>query len=146
MVVAFEQGPAEPEGTCRWIPSRMEAVDEVIGTLEGVLDQHDRSVPLTRSQRFNIVMAAREALINAVSHGNLDRPELRVFFQATWLQGPPRLRLVVADEGLGFEAPVDPVMPDPMATRGRGLPFIYNYAATTSMVGGELTLTFAWEA
>lgn len=146
MVVAFEQGPAEPRGVSQWIPSRMDAVDEVVVTLEGVLDHHDRSIPLTRSQRFNIVMAAREALINAVSHGNLERPGLRVFFQALWIPDPPRLRIVVADEGLGFEAPVDPVMPDPMSTRGRGLPFIYNYAATTSMVGGELTLIFAWEA
>ncbi len=146
MVVAFEQGPADPGGTWLWVPSEMGAVDRVIGTLEGVLDRHDRSIPLTRSQRFNIVTATREALINAVSHGNQDRPELQVFFQAAWSQDPPRLQILVADEGLGFEAPAEPAIPDPLATRGRGLPFITTYAATTAMVGGELTLTFAWEA
>ncbi len=146
MVLAFEQGHVASEGCVRWVRSEMGAVEEAIQALEEVLEGRDPALPLSREQRFDILTATREALINAVTHGNQGRAEAPIRFQARWCTPPTRLEVVVADEGLGFEGGLPLDIPAPESTRGRGLAFIHEFATTARMAGGELTLTFAWEA
>jgi anti-sigma regulatory factor (Ser/Thr protein kinase) len=135
----------EPGLTLR-LPSTMEAIDEAIEALRGVMDAGPKGIPLTRSTRFNIEMAAREALTNAVAHGNGGREEAEIVFRAVWMTQPPRLTLTVVDEGLGFDPATDAVSEDPLSERGRGRLWIQQHAASIAMVGGEFTFSFAWEA
>src|SRR5215469_17502928 len=60
---------------------------------------------------FGIELALREALANAVMHGNREDPQKRVHVRCTCEKGKG-VSIVVRDEGPGF----DPVtVPDPLA-------------------------------
>lgn len=146
LAVAFEQGPTRSRGITLHVPSTMEAVDEAVEALRGELLRAPKGVPLTRSTRFNIEVCAREALTNAVAHGNAGRPGAEVVLHANWMDHPPRLVLSVADEGKGYEPAAWSPGNDPLSERGRGMMWIQQHAASVGMVGGELTLLFAWEA
>jgi anti-sigma regulatory factor (Ser/Thr protein kinase)/CheY-like chemotaxis protein len=146
LAVGFEQ-PTPDTGALRLnIPSEATAIDEVILRMAEYLGEVPRSIPLTHSRRFEILTAAREALTNAMIHGNQGRADSRISLHARWEAYPPAFILKVVDEGLGFDLKNLAPPTDPLSERGRGIPYLRHSASKVDMVGGELSITFSWEA
>lgn len=144
LVLGFEQSKIQTEGLRLWIKGDLEAIDDVIVQLEGLLDAHPRSIPLTRSRRFDIVTAAREALTNAFFHGNGGRPDSKIFFYARWALKAPQLMITVVDEGPGIDLKHLTRPTDPLSERGRGFVYLQSVASGLSMCAGELKISFNW--
>jgi len=145
LVVGFTQSALAGGGLSLCIDSTAEAIDQAVVRLESFLADPPRAIPLTHSRRFDILTGAREALTNAHYHGNGGDPGKSIWLRACWREHPPALRLVVADEGLGFD--LDSLQPptDALSERGRGIPFLRHCAGQVQMAGGELSLEFRWE-
>jgi serine/threonine-protein kinase RsbW len=106
------------------LPSRIDAVNEAAAAVARILGQLDDSEQLM----FGIDMAIREAVTNAVIHGNKqdDSKQIRVAIKSS----PQGIEISVHDEGAGFN-PAE--VPDPTATEnimkasGRGIFFMRNF-------------------
>jgi|GEM_PF-413215 len=146
LAVGFEQPVLEPEVMRLAIPSDAVAIDEAILQLTEYLGKAPRSIPLTHSRSFDILTAAREALTNAMIHGNRGRAESWIGLRACWEESPPAFILQIVDEGNGFDLEALQSPKDPLSERGRGIPYLRNSASRLDMVGGELSITFSWEA
>jgi len=98
-------------------------------------------------EALNIGLAVREAVINAIVHGNKQDPALKV--DVTITVGPEGLEARVRDRGVGFDpdATPDPTADDNLLnTSGRGLllirAFVDEVVYTRANGGGmEITLT-----
>ena len=123
------------------LKSTMESVSEV----EAAAERLAAEAGLDEDERFHIAMAAREAAVNAVLHGNEYDPAKRVSasFENT---GAGRV-FTIADQGKG----VDPdTLPDPLAPEnllrgtGRGIFLIRSFMDEVHFrqlhPGTELTL------
>jgi len=93
-------------------------------------------------RRFDILIAVREALTNAVLHGNQNRLAAAVGLRCR--PGPDGRSLVVSvtDEGPGFDLEAHRPPDDPLSERGRGIPLIRHHAQAVSMRGSALTMIF----
>src|ERR1700730_1960507 len=106
------------------LPSRIEAVNEAAAAVARVLGDLGVSEQLV----FGIDMAVREAVTNAVIHGNKQdgSKQVRVAIKSS----PEAIEISVHDEGTGFN-PAE--VPDPTATEnimktsGRGIFFMRNF-------------------
>ena len=106
------------------LPSSIEAVNEAAAAAARILDQLGASEPVA----FGVDMAVREAVTNAVFHGNKqdDAKQIRVAIKSS-AQG---IEISVHDEGAGFNPAA---VPDPTATEnimktsGRGIFFMRNF-------------------
>lgn len=145
LLVAFEQSPLRPDLLRFTIPSLPEAIDDAVIKLGAFLDKVPRSIPLTHSRRFDILLAAREGMTNAMQHGNKGKQEANIAIMARWETHPPALILAILDEGDGFSLDTLPPLLDPFSDRGRGIPFLRHAASRVEITGGELEVTFAWE-
>jgi serine/threonine-protein kinase RsbW len=95
---------------------------ESVSKVEAAADELAAAAGLDEDQRFHVVMAVREAVINAVLHGNEydSRRPINVSLENTGAS----LVFVIADQGQGFNP--DRV-PDPLAAEnllrgtGRGI-------------------------
>ena len=79
-------------------------------------------VGLDADEALNVGLAAREAVINAIVHGNRRQPARKVHMTITG--EPRRLRVTVRDHGLGFDPDREPDPTDEdnlLNTSGRGL-------------------------
>ena len=101
------------------IPSTLEALDEVVDTLMILA----REMKCKAAELDEIELAMREALANAIIHGNQQDPRKRVAVRA-FCQPDRGMLLVIDDEGSGY----DPgEVPNPtgaeclLETHGRGL-------------------------
>jgi len=98
-----------------------------------------------RSRHFDILLAVREALTNAVFHGNESRPGASITVRCR----PDPLRqwveVSVTDEGRGFDLAAHQPPEDPLSERGRGIPLIHHHAQDVRMEGSTLTMTFQLE-
>jgi len=101
------------------IPSTVEALDEVIDTLLVLA----REMKCSAQELDEVELAMREALANAVIHGNRQDPKKKVAIRC-YCQPDRGMLLVIDDEGSGY----DPAqVPNPtqaqclMETHGRGL-------------------------
>ena len=84
-------------------------------------------------------MALREALANAIKHGNKLNPEKRVFVHLA-LQPGRELRIEVEDEGEGFNpaAVADPTAPDNLLrSSGRGVYYMRQFMDEVLFRAGE---------
>ncbi len=84
-------------------------------------------------------MALREALANAIKHGNKLNPDKRVFVHMALSPGS-ELRIVVEDEGEGFDParianPTDPG--NLMLSSGRGVYYMRQFMDEVSFQTGE---------
>ncbi|MBU1249417.1 MAG: ATP-binding protein [Proteobacteria bacterium] len=80
-----------------------------------------------RSIAFDVALICREAINNAVIHGNGIRPERAVHLELAI--GPQQLTISVEDEGAGWEwRNWEFTLPDPSCESGRGLYIIHHYA------------------
>ena len=101
------------------IPSTLEALERVLASLMALA----RDMKCGNGEMDEVELALREALLNAVVHGNRQDPTRKVMVRG-FCQPDRGMLLVVEDEGGGF----DPTkVPDPtgaeflLETHGRGL-------------------------
>ncbi len=106
------------------LPSRIEAVNEAAAAFARVLGR----AGIDEDAAFGIDMAFREAVTNAVLHGN--KQDESKLVRVTVKSAPDWLEISVRDQGTGF----DPVaIPDPtaaeniMKTAGRGIFCMRNF-------------------
>lgn len=106
------------------LPSRREVVEEVAVVVAGIV----KSFGLNEEFAFGIDLAVREAVTNAVLHGNNE--DESKFIEITLKSAPDSLEIKVHDQGSGFN-PND--VPDPtkeenlLKTSGRGIFFMRNF-------------------
>ncbi len=101
---------------------------ESVNQAEAMAVKYAAAAGFDDDQIQSIAMAVREATINAVSHGNRQDPNKRVF--VIFEHGPAILQVVVRDEGKGFNGSA---LPDPLAPEnllkpsGRGIFLIRSF-------------------
>ena len=106
------------------LPSRIDAVDEAAVSIAGILSRSG----VAEDVAFGVDMAVREAVTNAVMHGN--REDAAKFVRVTAKNSPDCLEISVDDEGAGFNPAK---IPDPTAAEnilkssGRGIFFMRNF-------------------
>ena len=95
---------------------------------------------------LNVGLAVREAVINAIVHGNKSSPDLKVNVLLT--SGPQGLKAEIRDQGNGFEpgnVPDPTEAPNLLAQSGRGLllmaAFVDEVSHRHGPRGMEVTLT-----
>jgi serine/threonine-protein kinase RsbW len=112
------------EPTLLRLPSRIEAVNEAAATVARLLS----NLGITDDDSFGIDVAVREAVSNAVVHGNQE-VESKVV-ELSLKASPEAVEILVHDEGAGFR-PED--VPDPtetdniLKTSGRGIFLMRNF-------------------
>ena len=116
------------------IPSSLHHIDAACQQVREFLVARDKA-PLV----FRVCLGLREALTNAVRHGNRLNPERRVELHLHL--GTRGLVITVEDEGPGFD-PDDRPPPDSTAEHGRGLAIMEAYFTRLSFnpTGNRLTL------
>lgn len=117
-----------------WMASRYENIE----LAQAALDQLCRSAGVDADEEHWIGIALREAVANAIKHGNRQDSGKRVFLSLA-SQGPV-LTIVVADEGEGFDPArlADPLAPEnQMKTSGRGIFYIKTFMDDVSFARGE---------
>jgi serine/threonine-protein kinase RsbW len=124
------------------LESTLDSVDEA----ESLVLQSATEAGFEEEDHHKLGMAVREAMVNAVVHGNRYNSKKKVHLAVE--QFPDRLRITITDEGEGFER-TD--LPDPLAEEnllrqsGRGLlliqAFVDDYAIRTAPpLGTEVQL------
>ena len=123
------------------LSSTMESVSEV----EAAADKLAVDAGLDEDQRFHVTMAAREAAVNAVLHGNEYDPAKKI--TATFENTGTALIMTIADQGKGLDPDT---LPDPLAPEnllrgtGRGIFLIRSFMDEVHFrqlhPGTELTL------
>jgi len=105
-------------------PSRIEAVDQVAAAVAGVVSRSG----IDENAAFGIDMAVREAVTNAVIHGN--KQDEAKFIEVIVQNSESELEIKVHDQGLGFNPEL---VPDPtkdeniLKSSGRGIFFMRNF-------------------
>jgi len=106
------------------LPSRIESVEEAAISIGRILSSSGVAEEVT----FGVDMAVREAVTNAVLHGN--KQDEAKFVHVTTLTSPNSVEIRVDDEGEGFN-PAD--VPDPtdseniLKSSGRGIFFMRTF-------------------
>jgi len=147
LVIGFEQ-PIPERGTEELVlhfPSTPRAIDMACVRLDECIKSMKLASGCDASRRFDISIAVREALTNAVIHGNRSRPEASVTLRCWPGETRDRVLIAVADEGKGFDLEAHRPPEDPLSERGRGIPLIRAYAQDVHMQDSELTMTFLLE-
>jgi CheY-like chemotaxis protein/two-component sensor histidine kinase len=147
LVVGFEQPALErsADELVLRLPSTPRAVDLACDRFDACLQAACARWSVRNERRFDILLAVREALTNAVFHGNGDRPGTSVSLRCRPDLERRSLVVSVADEGAGFDLEAHRPPEDPLSERGRGVPLIRHHAHAVSMAGGTLTMTFLLE-
>jgi PAS domain S-box-containing protein len=145
LVVGLEQPnfPADGHHFAASIPSEAAEIDKVCDELEAFLAANH--VMETGPQRFETLLAVREALSNAMLHGNADRDVSCIALRSR-LDQQGHLQVAILDEGPGFDLDAHEPPDTDHSERGRGIPMIQHYAEEVVMTGGELLMTFRTRA
>ena len=112
---------------------------ENIELAERALTELCNSAQVEEETTYWIGMALREALANAIKHGNKLNPEKRVFVRMRVLPAG-ELKIEVEDEGDGFDPGrlVDPTSPDNlMRSSGRGVFYMRQFMDEVRFRAGE---------
>ena len=120
----------------RELPSRLAEVEAFCHELRALCRRESLS-----SRAFAVELVAREALNNAVLHGNAGDEKKRVTFELRC--GREWIRLSIRDEGPGFHWRARRrEVPSGAADSGRGLPILALYAARVQFnrCGNRVTL------
>ena len=81
-----------------WMPSEVQAISPLVERLLVLLEGSQ----CARGEEFNVEMALREALGNAVVHGNHEHPRAKVHIRCRcW--PCKEISIVVTDQGKGFD-------------------------------------------
>ena len=118
---------------------------ESVAQVEAAAEKLAAEAGLDEDERFHVAMAAREAAVNAVLHGNEYDPAKRI--SASFENTGEALVITIADQGKGL-APE--TLPDPLAPEnllrgtGRGIFLIRSYMDEVNFrqlhPGTELTM------
>jgi serine/threonine-protein kinase RsbW len=81
-----------------WMPNKLQAISPLVDRLM-LLIEGSQSVP---GEEFNVEMALREALANAVVHNNHEHPSAKVHVRCRCWPGK-EISIVVTDQGRGFD-------------------------------------------
>ncbi len=106
------------------LPSRIEAVAEAAQAAAKFVSQ----LGLGEEIAYGVDMAVREAVTNAVLHGN--KQELEKTVEVTLMNSASELEITVRDHGTGFDpgSVPDPTVPQNlMKTNGRGILFMRTF-------------------
>lgn len=109
------------------LPSHIEAVSEAAAKVAGIV----KRLAISEEVAFGIDMAVREAVTNAIVHGN--RQDETKYVDLVLKTSPETLEILVHDQGTGFNL-AD--VPDPreeeniLKTSGRGIFFMRNFMDT----------------
>jgi len=108
-----------------WMPSEVRAISPVVDRLMRLIEG-SQSVP---GEEFDIELALREALENAVVHGNQEDPKTKVHIRC---RCKPRkgISIVVTDQGKGFDFEKivgKSITSNPTAEHGRGIQLMKAY-------------------
>jgi serine/threonine-protein kinase RsbW len=129
-----ETAEANPGPIVLWLASRYENIELAQAALDHVC--RHRGVPSEDGHWIGI--ALREAVANAIKHGNRQDPGKRVL--VSFLGENGELRIVVGDEGLGFDPTnlADPLAPEnQLKTSGRGIFYIKTFMDEVTFSRGE---------
>jgi serine/threonine-protein kinase RsbW len=102
-----------------WMPSKIQAISPLVERLM-LLFEGSQCV---LGAEFNVEMALREALGNAVIHGNHEHPRAKVHVRCRCWPGK-EISIIVTDQGKGFDFRKkvgDGLISDPLSERGRGI-------------------------
>jgi len=102
-----------------WMPSKVQAISPLVERLM-LLVEGSQCVP---GEEFNVEMALREALANAVVHGNHEHPRAKVHVRCRCWPGK-EISIVVTDQGKGFdfgEPGGNGFISDPLSEHGCGI-------------------------
>jgi len=108
-----------------WMPSETQAISPTLDRLMRLVE----GLQCIPGAEHDVELALREALVNAVVHGNQKDPEKKVHIRCRC--GPGKeISVVVTDQGKGFDFEKtvgNGLIPDPAAERGRGISMMKVY-------------------
>jgi serine/threonine-protein kinase RsbW len=102
-----------------WMPGKIQAISPLVDRLMQLI-QSSQCFP---GDAFDVELALREALDNAVVHGNQENPEKKVHIRCRCGPGN-EISIVVTDQGRGFDfgkIAGNGFTPAPTAEHGRGI-------------------------
>jgi serine/threonine-protein kinase RsbW len=108
-----------------WMPSKIQAISPPVDRLMRLIEG-SQCVP---GEEFDVELALREALENAVVHGNQENPERKVRIRCRCQSGN-EISIVVTDQGKGFDFETilrNGITSDPDSEHGRGLQLMKAY-------------------
>ena len=130
--------PDNQGGAARSVEVEMDSTLETVDDAEALVLKIAEESGFEEEDLHKIGMAVREAMVNAVVHGNRYNLKKKVHLSAAFENG--RLSIWIADEGEGFELKD---LPDPLAEEnllrqsGRGLLLIQAFVDEFDMRRGE---------
>jgi anti-sigma regulatory factor (Ser/Thr protein kinase) len=149
LAVAIEQPPVAPPpyGFRIHLPSSFAAIDTACEHLVTFLHSQSEFAALAEEGEFSLLLAAREALSNAVIHGNREEPGRTICFACSTEPPFRKLTMTITDEGNGFDF-AQYSAPEDLQTseRGRGVPILRATTRSMRMTGGELQFEFDLDA
>ena len=108
-----------------WMPSKIQAISPTVDRLMRLIEG-SQCIP---GNEFDVELALREALGNAVVHGNQEDPEKKVHIRCRC--GPGKaISIIVTDQGKGFDfgkVLANGVSAEPAAAHGHGIQLIEAY-------------------
>ena len=108
-----------------WMRSEVRAISPLVDRLIRLIEG-SQCAP---GEEFAVELALREALNNAVVHGNREDPETKVHIRCRCQPGK-ELSIVVTDQGKGFDfekTVANSIATDPDSECGRGIPLMKAY-------------------
>jgi serine/threonine-protein kinase RsbW len=108
-----------------WMPSKIQAISPLVDRLMRLIEGA-KCIP---GKEFDIELALREALENAVVHGNQEDPDTKVHVRCRCQPGK-EISIVVTDQGKGFDferAASNGITTDPDSEHGRGIQLMKAY-------------------
>src|ERR1700756_1963152 len=102
-----------------WMPSKIEAISPLVERIMLLIE----SSQCVRGEEFSVEVALREALGNAVMHGNHEHPTAKVRIRCRCWPGK-EISIIVTDQGKGFDfgkTDGNGLISDPLSERGRGI-------------------------
>ena len=128
------------------LTSKPFVLDKACVRLEQLLDSDAGLCVLSEDWRFNLVLAAREALTNAMIHGNGRAEGKRIYLACRVEPEANQLRLTVTDEGMGFDWKAHRPGADLQTSLGgRGVTIVRAFTRDAAMMAGELEMEFSME-
>jgi serine/threonine-protein kinase RsbW len=108
-----------------WMPSKIQAISPTVDRLMRLIEGSQ----CISGNEFDVELALREALGNAVVHGNQEDPEKKVHIRCRC--GPGKgISIIVTDQGKGFDfgkVLANGLASEPTAAHGHGIQLIEAY-------------------
>jgi serine/threonine-protein kinase RsbW len=108
-----------------WMPSKIQAISPTVDRLMRLIEGSQ----CISGNEFDVELALREALGNAVVHGNHEHPEKKVHIRCRC--GPGKgISIIVTDQGKGFDFGkllANGLTADPAGAHGHGIQLIAAY-------------------